>query len=202
MIDFFVMVTSKILLGSKSPRRAQIFNEAGFEFQIVDIDVEELAPDQLPQEEVAAFIANLKSEAYTSALSENELLVTADTVVAINGEILGKPANAEDAWRMLKLLSSQTHLVYTGVVIKSMHQKVIFTEVTEVDFYDLSDESIQYYIHHFQPYDKAGAYGVQDFMGYYGVKGMRGCYYNVMGFPMARFFRELEAIHAAPKFSL
>ena len=181
-----------LLLASKSPRRHQLLRDAGFNFQYVDIEADESYPHHLAPEEICTFLAKHKSLHHHSPIQE-KILVTADTIVYINNRVLNKPANAQDATEMLQRLSNQTHTVFTGVCLRNDHHTHTFYDKTEVTFHPLSAEEIQYYIENFAPYDKAGSYGVQDWMGYIGVKGIQGCFYNVMGFPIAKFYRELLA---------
>ena len=180
-----------LLLGTQSPRRHQIFREAGFSFNIVNCEVDESWPSSLSAEEVPMYLSELKSQSY-DLLKEDQILVTADTVVVINGELLNKPLNELEAKKMLEKLSDSTQTVYTGVTLRSNQSHLSFIEETQVEFYPLKIEIINKYIADYKPFDKAGAYGVQDYMGYYAVKAIRGCFYNVMGFPMSRFFREYE----------
>ena len=181
-----------LLLASKSPRRHQLLRDAGFAFDYVEIDADESYPDHLAPEEICTFLAKHKSQHHQSPIQE-KILVTADTIVFINNRVLNKPANAQEAAEMLTALSNQTHTVYTGVCLRTDNHLHTFYDKTEVTFHPLSAAEIQHYIENFAPYDKAGSYGVQDWMGYIGVKGIQGCFYNVMGFPIAKFYRELSA---------
>ena len=181
-----------LLLASKSPRRHQLLRDAGFNFQYIDIEADESYPHHLAPEEICTFLAKHKSLHHHSPIQE-KILVTADTIVYINNRVLNKPANAQEATEMLQRLSNQTHTVCTGVCLRNDQHTHTFYDKTEVTFHPLSAEEIQHYIENFAPYDKAGSYGVQDWMGYIGVKGIQGCFYNVMGFPIAKFYRELLA---------
>jgi septum formation protein len=180
-----------LLLASKSPRRHQIFREAGLHFEVVNIDAEEDFPDYLVREQVCEFLASHKASHFTETLT-NQILVTADTIVCLGNRVINKPADKEEAVEMLTSLSGKTHEVYTGVCMRNGERQQVFHERSEVEFYPLSRKEIDYYIEEYKPFDKAGAYGVQDWMGYMGVKRINGCFYNVMGFPMARFYRELQ----------
>lgn len=180
-----------LLLASKSPRRHQIFREAGLHFEVVNIEAEEDFPDYLQREQVCEFLASHKAAHFTEPLQE-KILVTADTIVCLGNRVINKPATKEEATEMLASLSGRTHEVFTGVCICNDERQQVFHERSEVEFYTLTDREIEYYIDHFKPFDKAGAYGVQDWMGYMGVKRINGCFYNVMGFPMSRFYRELQ----------
>ncbi|MEY4003171.1 MAG: hypothetical protein RIT07_1213 [Bacteroidota bacterium] len=180
-----------LLLASKSPRRHQIFREAGLHFEVVNIDAEEDFPDYLVREQVCEFLASHKASHFTETLN-NQILVTADTIVCLGNRVINKPADKEEAVEMLTSLSGKTHEVFTGVCMRNAERQQVFHERSEVEFYPLSRKEIDYYIEAYKPFDKAGAYGVQDWMGYMGVKRINGCFYNVMGFPMAKFYRELQ----------
>jgi len=181
-----------LLLASKSPRRHQLLRDAGFQFDYVGIEADEDFPPSLPPEEICQFLAKHKSMHHQSPIGEN-VLVTADTIVYINGQVLNKPQSVEEAHAMLRTLSNQTHSVFTGVCLRTDEQLHAFYDRTDVTFHALSDAEIAHYVEQYQPFDKAGSYGVQDWMGYVGVKGIQGCFYNVMGFPVAKFYRELAA---------
>ncbi len=181
----------KILLASKSPRRQEILTNSGFEFELVSIDAEENYPSELKNNKVCEYLASHKAAHYQLPI-ENNILVTADTIVCIDNLVLNKPENEAHAFEMLSILSGKKHTVYTGVCIKNDEKQHVFSDATEVEFYPLTDEEIKLYIQNCQPFDKAGSYGIQDWMGYLGVKGINGCYFNVMGFPAARFYRELQ----------
>ncbi len=180
-----------LLLASKSPRRHQIFREAGLAFEIVNIEAEEDFPDYLVREQVCEFLASHKASHFTENLG-HQILVTADTIVCLGNRVINKPASKDEAVEMLTALSGKTHEVFTGVCMRNAERQHVFHERSEVEFYPLSRKEIDYYIEAYKPFDKAGAYGVQDWMGYMGVKKINGCFYNVMGFPMARFYRELQ----------
>ena len=186
-----VIVFPKILLASKSPRRFQIFTEAGFSFGLVNIEADESFPSYLVREGVCEYLAAHKANHFQEDYQGN-ILVTADTIVCLGEQVLNKPENRDEAIEMLKALSGRSHEVFTGVCIRNALQSLVFHERSEVEFHPLSQKEIEYYVDHFQPYDKAGSYGVQDWMGYIGVKRISGCFYNVMGFPMSRFYRELQ----------
>lgn len=181
-----------LLLASKSPRRHQLLRDAGFQFDYVGIEADEDFPPSLPPEEICQFLAKHKSMHHQSPIGAN-VLVTADTIVYINGQVLNKPQSVEEAHAMLRTLSNQTHSVFTGVCLRTDEQLHAFYDRTDVTFHALSDAEIAHYVEQYQPFDKAGSYGVQDWMGYVGVKGIQGCFYNVMGFPVAKFYRELAA---------
>jgi septum formation protein len=184
----------KILLASQSPRRHQLIADSGFDLEIIKIDVEEDFHPELKAHEIPEFLAKKKSDAYFKELSDDSLLVTADTVVWVNGHVLNKPSSLIEAKEMLKTLSSNVHTVYTGVCVKSRTNTIVFSEATNVYFNSLSDEMIDYYLQNYSPLDKAGAYGIQEFIGYVGIQKIEGCYYNVMGFPVSRFIHEIQAM--------
>lgn len=167
-----------------------LLREAGFDIEIVTKEVEEDFPDHLQREEVALYLSQKKSEAF-GTLAHGQLLVTADTIVCLGTQVINKPGNLEEAATMLHSLSGRMHEVFTGITIRSNEKSHSFTERTEVYFKSLSGEEIAYYVENFKPLDKAGAYGIQEWLGYIGVSGISGCYYNVMGFPIARFYKEL-----------
>ncbi len=186
-----------IILASGSPRRKQLLEGLGIEFsQHVLRNIDESFPDTLLAEEVAQFIAHKKSEAYLKDMADNDLVITADTIVVADGScgrnvILGKPHERSEAVAMLRMLSNKTHKVITGCCIVTKDRQRVFSVSTEVTFKQLSDEEIEYYVDTFRPYDKAGAYGVQEWIGYIGVTGLSGSYFNVMGFPIQRVYTEL-----------
>lgn len=179
----------KIYLASKSPRRQELLALMGFKFELLLKDVDESYPDALTLEEVAGFISNAKADAFD--VPEEALIITSDTVVILGDTLLGKPKDADDAFAMLKLLNNETHKVVTGVTLKTIKKCFTFSEITEVTFTDLSDEQIWYYINNFHPFDKAGAYGIQDWIGMIGVKSIKGSYTNVMGLPTERLYKEI-----------
>ena len=191
MLPYF---KKKILLASQSPRRHQLIADSGFELEIIKIDVEEDFHPELEGAEIPEYLAKKKSDAYTKDLSDDSLLVTADTIVWVNGHVLNKPSSLLEAKEMLKTLSSNLHTVYTGVCVKSKTNTIVFSEATNVYFNSLSDEMIDYYLENYSPLDKAGAYGIQEFIGYIGIQKIEGCYYNVMGFPVSRFIQEIQAM--------
>ena len=180
-----------ILLASKSPRRRQLVSEMGFPMRIVDIDVDEVVPDGIEAHEIPLYLAKLKADGFSGQLADDELLVTADTVVVHGDEVLGKPHGPEDAFRMLRLLSGDRHQVYTGVCVKSNSKQNCFVERTDVFFRNLKDETITRYVDMGTCMDKAGAYGIQEWIGMVGVERIEGCYYNVVGLPMARLYETI-----------
>lgn len=186
------MKKMKWVLGSQSPRRKELLAGIGIEFEVRVKDTEEVYPASLPVEEVPEYLAKLKAEALIPDLADNEAVICADTVVILNGKILGKPFDYEDARQMLSKLSGQKHTVITGVFIGSKDKSCSFSERTEVEFEPLSEDEIKYYIEKHMPFDKAGSYGVQEWIGYVAVKRMDGTYTNVMGLPTNRLYREIQ----------
>lgn len=182
----------KLILGSKSPRRQDLLKELGYSFEIRTKETDESFPLTLPASEVAAYIANKKSEALLDTLSSEEVLLCADTVVTIDNQILGKPADESEAIQMLELLSGKVHEVITGVSIVSQEKNIIFSVHTQVHFYPLSSEIISHYVKHYKPYDKAGSYGIQEWIGHVAVKRLEGSYNNVVGLPTHETYLALK----------
>ena len=180
-----------ILLASRSPRRRQLLSRLGFPVSFVDIDVDEVVPAATPVEMVSSHLALRKSRAYIPPLADGQVLVTADTVVVHRGEVLGKPHDADDAVRMLRSLSGDVNTVYTGVCLRTSRREVLFTERTDVYFRTLSDAVIRTYVNQGTCLDKAGTYGIQEWIGMVGVERIDGDYYNVVGLPLARLYHEL-----------
>ena len=164
-----------------------------FEVRVLK-DIDESYPEDLPVSEVALYIAGKKADAYRATLAEDELVITADTVVIVGDEILGKPVDEKDAERMLRLISGRIHQVTTGVCMLTHETERRFAVTTDVTFKQLSDDEIHYYITKYKPFDKAGAYGIQEWIGYIGVTGLHGSYYNVMGLPIQRIYETLQQI--------
>ncbi len=183
-----------IILGSKSPRRKQLLIESGFEFIVKEFEVDETFPDHLKKQEVPLFLSRKKAEAYDESLND-VVLICADTIVCVDDQILNKPTDFKDAFQMLKLLSGRMHEVYTGITLRRDDEYKSFYEKTDVFFKDLTNDEIEQYIKHFSPYDKAGSYGIQEWIGYIGVEKIVGCYYNVMGMPVSRLYSELLDFH-------
>lgn len=186
--------TQKILLASQSPRRQHLLKDCGFDVSIIKIDVEETFPPSLKAQDIPLFLSQKKAEAYVLPLAENEVLVTADTIVWLKNRVLNKPENMQEAKQMLLQLSGNQHTVYTAVTLKTRTSTHSFFDESQVQFNPLSEEIIDYYLAKYQPLDKAGAYGVQEFIGYVGIHRIEGCYYNIMGFPLAKFFKEIEKL--------
>ena len=182
----------KLILASNSPRRKELLAGLGIPFEVrVLQDIDEHYPENLPVNEVTRYIAKEKADAYRRIVAADELIITADTVVIVGDEILGKPVDEADAVRMLKLLSGRTHQVTTGVCLLTAEKERCFDVTTDVTFKTLTDEEIHYYVNRYRPFDKAGAYGIQEWIGYIGVTGLNGSYYNVMGLPVQRIYQEL-----------
>lgn len=181
-----------LLLGSKSPRRQDLLKALGLHYTLVDIDVEEVYPTHLQGVDIARYLCELKAEAFESELlTEDSILVTADTIVWLEGKYIGKPSGKNEAIAMLSKLSGKQHSVFSGICLKSSKRKVVFHAHTFVKFRELAMDEIEFYVNHYKPYDKAGSYGIQDWIGYIGITGIEGCYYNVMGFPVELFYEEL-----------
>ena len=183
----------ELLLASKSPRRRQLLQALGLPLRLVEIDVEETLDHPVEASRVAELLARRKAEGYRQQLGVGEVLVTADTVVVHRDQVLGKPHDRDEALAMLGNLSDDVHQVYTGVCLRSLDRQVSFTERTDVQFRALTEEEKVYYVDTCRPYDKAGSYGIQEWIGMVGIDRIEGCYYNVMGLPMARLYKELLA---------
>lgn len=189
------MVINKLILASNSPRRKELLAGLGLPFEVrVLQDIDESYPADLPVSDVALYIAGKKADAYRAVEKADELIITADTVVIVGDEILGKPVDEADAVRMLRLLSGRTHQVTTGVCLLTATNEHRFAVTTDVTFKALSDEEIHYYVDTYKPFDKAGAYGIQEWIGYVGVTCLHGSYYNVMGLPVQRIYEALRSL--------
>lgn len=183
----------KVLLASKSPRRRELLSQLRVPFNVVSLGgIEEIYPDNLPAEDIPQYLANRKADAYLKNFSDNELIITADTLVILGNRVLGKPRDMDDARKMLAELSGKIHHVVTGVCISTHHKRITFSAVTEVKFAELSEQDIDYYVENFLPLDKAGAYGIQEWIGCVAVEWIRGSYYNVMGLPVHQLYKELS----------
>ena len=185
------MIDKKIILASQSPRRKELIGVIAENVEIRPVPCDEILPEGIGAREAVEYLSKIKNEASRKVSSPEEIVISADTVVAVKDEILGKPENKEDARRMLNLLSGKTHQVYTGVTISDDKNSVTFSEKTDVVFYRLTKKEIEEYISTSEPYDKAGAYGIQGKASLL-VKGIKGDYFNVVGLPVARLKRELE----------
>ena len=181
-----------LILASGSPRRQQFFKDLDLDFEIRLKEIEEVYPPELKAEAITNYLAELKANAFEGELKENEILITSDTIVWHNDTALGKPKDEQDAFAILKSLSNATHEVITSVCFKTKEKTDTFFEVTKVTFNTLSDKAIQYYLDHYKPYDKAGAYGIQEWIGFVGVAKIEGSYTNVMGMPTDKVFDYLN----------
>ena len=183
----------RLILASQSPRRRQLLADAGIEFVLaLRFECEESFPDTMPAAEVAEYLSSLKSEAYPEPLGTNDILLTADTVVIACNRILGKPADRAEAIEMITMLSGRDHEVVTGVTLRSAECVKSFSVSSKVRFRALLQEEIEYYVDTYRPYDKAGSYGIQEWIGYVGIEGIEGSFYNVMGLPVQRLYSELN----------
>lgn len=187
------MITYKIILASNSPRRKELLAgiDVPFEVRVMD-GIDESYPDTLPIQNIAEYIAKKKATAYRETMAGDELVITADTIVVLGSKVMGKPHDANEASSMLRQLSGQTHQVITGVTLTTKERQMSFSVETDVTFKNLSDEEIDYYVTHYRPFDKAGAYGIQEWIGHIGVTGMSGSYFNVMGLPVQRIYEALK----------
>ena len=184
----------QVVLASKSPRRQELLRGMGVDFMVLTKDIVETYPASMPSEEVPLYLSKIKSLEFNDReLPYDYLLITSDTVVICEGEILGKPKDKADAVRMLKHLSGKTHRVITAVVVRSAKKAEQFSVSSDVTFAQLDDEEIEYYIEHYKPYDKAGAYGIQEWIGYVGISGLEGSFYNVMGLPTRKLYQCLKS---------
>lgn len=182
----------KIILASASPRRSQLLEQAGFNFEVRPQDVEEVWPLDLPAEKVAPYLAQKKAQSAKPLLGENDIILAADSVVLLEDRIFEKPANAQEAQRMLRALSGEEHTVITGVCLLDHTREEVLSGITQVRFAALSDQEIEYYVHKYKPYDKAGSYAIQEWIGLCKITGIKGTYANVMGLPVDLVYRALE----------
>lgn len=184
-----------IILASNSPRRRELLSGLGIDYEVKILPgIDESYPENLTGEEIPMYIAREKADAYRPSIKPDELIITADTIVCLEGEVLGKPKDESDACRMLRLLSGRTHQVITGVCITTAEMQRTFAATTDVTFDTLSEEEITHYVNNYRPMDKAGAYGVQEWIGFIGVTRLEGSYFNVMGLPIQRLYKELKRI--------
>lgn len=181
-----------IILGTQSPRRHELFRGLNIPFEVKIIDVEEKYPHDLIGVEIPMYLAEKKAEAYVKIMNKKSLLITADTIVWHEGKVFGKPTEKSEASKMLHALSGKTHEVITGVSISTLEKRKTFHVISKVRFSKLSTDEINYYLENYQPYDKAGSYGVQEWIGYIGVEFIEGSYFNVMGLPIQRLYNELK----------
>ena len=181
-----------IILASQSPRRKELLSGLNIQFDVENIEVEETYPVEIVGVDIPMFLAEKKANAYAGKMDENTMLITADTIVWLEGRVLGKPTDKADATAMLKALSGKTHQVITGVCISTLGKRKTFHVISEVRFARITPQEINYYLDNYEPYDKAGAYGVQEWIGYIGVEYIEGSYFNVMGLPIQRLYTELR----------
>jgi septum formation protein len=189
------MVNSRyhIVLASNSPRRKELLSGLDIPFEVRVLDgIDESYPAELPTNEIAGYISKKKADAYQLTMGADELIITADTIVVLGQQVMGKPHDAAEAHSMLHQLSGKTHQVITGVCLTTKERQVCFSVETDVTFKKLTDEEIDYYVDHYRPFDKAGAYGIQEWIGHVGVTGMNGSYFNVMGLPVQRIYEALK----------
>ena len=190
MLD--ILKKYKVILASNSPRRKDLLAGLGVDYEVRTLpDVDETYPDTLKGADIPLFIAKEKANAYLNMMKPGELMITADTIVWLDEKVLGKPKDREDAMCMLRTMSGRTHEVFTGVCLTTTEWQRSFTAQTEVRFAELSEEEITYYVDTYKPMDKAGAYGVQEWIGFIGVENISGSYYNIMGLPVQRLYKEL-----------
>ena len=183
----------RVILGSNSPRRRELLADLGVQFEVMVLKgIDESYPHDLPTEMISQYISDRKADAYSEIIKDNELVITSDTIVVLDGKVYGKPSDETDARRMLGELSGRVHQVITGVTIRSTLQSSSFSATTIVDVAPLSHDEIEYYIERYKPYDKAGAYGIQEWIGCIGIRGIEGSFYNVMGLPLHRLYCELK----------
>lgn len=185
----------KVVLASNSPRRKELLGGLGIGYEVKTMpDIDESYPDGLCMEEVPVYIARSKADAYRPLMQPDELIITADTIVWLDGVVMGKPKDEEEACNMLRRLSGQTHQVVTGVCLTTIDRQQSFATVTDVTFDRLTEEEITHYVSRYQPMDKAGAYGIQEWIGYVGVRSIKGSYFNVVGLPIQRLYQELKRL--------
>ena len=183
----------KVILASNSPRRKELLAGIDVQFEVRVIqDIDESYPSDLPTKNIAEYISRKKAAVYQQQMAPDELIITADTIVVLGDEVMGKPHDEADARRMLRELSGQTHQVITGVTLTTIQKQISFSVETDVTFKALSDSEIDYYVSHYKPFDKAGAYGIQEWIGHIGVTGLQGSYFNVMGLPVQRIYEALS----------
>lgn len=183
----------KILLASQSPRRKELLSSLGFDFEVVKIDCEEILPDHIKIEEAAAYLSELKANAFRT-LQKDEVLLTADTVVAYENQFLGKPKDEMEAREMLQSLSGKIHQVYTGITIKTLDKTITETDVADVEFDEITSEEIDFYIKNYKPFDKAGSYGIQEWLGMAKIKNINGSFYTIMGLPTHLVYKILKEL--------
>lgn len=188
-----IMKAKKIILASNSPRRRELLAGLDISFEVKVIPgIDESYPEDLPAVEVPQYISKAKADAYLGMIDDDTMVITADTVVVLDDEILGKPVDDDDARRILHKLSGKTHQVITGVCLTSLDRQRVFAVTTGVTFKQFTEQEIDYYVSHYHPLDKAGAYGIQEWIGHIGVTALNGSYFNVMGLPVQRIYMEMQ----------
>ena len=187
-------LTHHLILGTKSPRRQELIQGLGLPYEVRTLDTDESYPESLKPQQIASFLAEIKAKALLDTLEPNELLLTSDTVVITDSEVLGKPENQEQAKKMIAMLSGKTHQVITGVHLATLAHSYTFDVATEVTFLPLESWEIDYYVEKYIPLDKAGSYGIQEWIGYIGIEKMHGSYYNVMGLPTAELWKVMKKL--------
>ncbi|WP_303917379.1 Maf-like protein [Draconibacterium sediminis] len=180
------------ILASKSPRRQELLKSLGIDFQVKTKDVNENYPPEISPDQIPGYLAEKKAKAFSNELNNNDLLITADTIVVLNGKVLEKPEDYDHAYKMLLELSGKMHEVITGVCLSSTKKSVVFSSLTNVQFKKLSEAEIDYYISNYKPFDKAGAYGIQEWIGAIGISHIEGSFYNVMGLPLQKLYEEIQ----------
>ena len=186
------LADKKIILASNSPRRQELLKALGVEFTVKVHPVDETVPADLPADYAAAYLSKLKAESFPTPLAENEILITADTIVIVKDKILGKPNSDMEAFDMIRSLSGTTHRVMTAVTMKDLKRQITLEDEAKVTFRFLEEDEIWYYVRNFKPFDKAGAYGIQEWIGFVGVTGIEGSYFTVMGFPQHLVYQQLK----------
>lgn len=184
----------RVILGSASPRRKQLLKNLDIDFTIMPVDINENYPNDLPLTKVPEYLSQKKAKAFESLIQPDWIIITADTVVIADNQIIGKPHTKEKAKQMLEILSGKTHLVVTGVTIKTINLSKTFSSTTKVWFKKLEPQEIEYYVEKYKPLDKAGAYGIQEWIGYIGIERIDGSYYNVVGLPVQKIYTELKSL--------
>ena len=180
------------ILASRSPRRAQLLKSLGIDFKVIVKEVDESYPSILKNEEIPVYLAKLKARPFLNDMGEKDLVITADTIVCLDGKVLGKPKNKKEAHQMLNELSGKNHKVISGVCLTSKNKQLSFFSASDVYFKKLTGEEIDYYVSTFKPFDKAGAYGIQEWIGSIGISHIEGSFYNVMGLPVQRLYEEIQ----------
>lgn len=187
-------LTHQLILGSKSPRRQELIQGLGLPYEVRTLDTDESYPESLKPQQIASFLAEIKAKALLGTLKPTELLLTSDTVVITESQVLGKPENKDAAKQMIALLAGNTHRVVTGVHLSTIQESYTFDVTTEVTFLPIESWEIDYYVEKFNPFDKAGSYGIQEWIGYIGIEKMHGSYYNVMGLPTAELWKVMKKL--------